>query len=492
MTGRSVVGAAWAVGAVKPLTCQSDNIGTDNVSPSCSASPSGGNASYWGRVACEVEVNAMNFIRELGAKYKRLAALPGSRLPKWYDAAPVELVGLNHVLEFTVTLPDHKAEETAGIWRKAWKRFNDKFLRVHPVLGEWLRVMETHKRGALHAHIMIESRLPVGQESARWKRVDGKVRVDGRSVPPWLVFFWEELRGSKDKPGVLQRYGFGYRHTLQPIKKDGKSVGKYFAKYIRKGIRDKRPEHLKSVRMREYSSRFPRAARAMCPVFERVKCEHTGEMVERRLKVKYWSEKHKEMKVRTVTRPGFDVQSFSKRRRRKDMAKVSRQLGFEEISEWGETFGKRWAYYANPVIALEPCNVAELMEGEPWELVAKARAMARYSSLVPLYALRDPSTDTVKQVTQAEFDFIEDFSLKRSENWAFLGFRVGENPKIIDFAQAFEETFFESEYHWERLEKQRVKVRSWRSRPEPVEVEQARQPEEYQTEWDIGKAVGYV
>lgn len=456
----------------EPLPCPSDNISvsrasdtvirtaqaasqpaqipaTESTESNASQTPPTrpqGNAVYWSRRALEIEINAPDFIRRLGQKYKLQA---NARSDDWYNGLSDAEAGLCHALEFTITLDPNTAgriEDSGKYFNERWKAFNDRWLRYDERFGDWLRVLEPQKSGLIHAHILIESSCRIPHDALRWRKTrEGKTVVAGDSCPPWLTACWKELRGEPDGPeiGVLRRFGFGYRHTLQPIKQGGAVAGKYFAKYIRKGIGTPRKDHLSGLRMCDYSRAFPRCARAVQSVKD-----DDGNPV----RVEYWSEKHQEYRERILCKPGFDPNTHSARRRRKDMAIVAEQLEFKEISEFAEKLGPRWAWYANPVIALADYNDEQLeglLHGEPWELVAKARAMARYTRLEPWYIVQVKGEERIWR--QSEFDFCNDFEVKQAGNWEFAGFYKPGAGTLMPFEEAFRETWFAREFFWGKL-----------------------------------------
>jgi hypothetical protein len=72
--------------------------------------------------------------------------------------------------------------------------------------------------------------------------------------------FWSSRAARGKKParvGAAERYGFGGRVELLPIRKNAEALASYLSKYLSKGFVNRRQDD-KGVRLISYSKTFPR------------------------------------------------------------------------------------------------------------------------------------------------------------------------------------------------------------------------------------------
>ena len=129
---------------------------------------------------------------------------------------------------------------------------NDRFLA-------WVKVGERTKKGVVHFHLLVVCK----QEIRRGFDFDAVNNRDYRSVCPYLRkewAFWSSRKASPKKParvGAAERYGFGGRVELKPIRKNAEAVASYLSKYLSKGCSTRQLRD-KGVRLISYSKSFPR------------------------------------------------------------------------------------------------------------------------------------------------------------------------------------------------------------------------------------------
>ncbi len=133
---------------------------------------------------------------------------------------------------------------------EAQRRFNSFATHVlRPMFGKWVVVVERHRRGGVHFHLLVDAKADIRTHSAGKGVVDfdGFKRRDYRSASPALRLLWSRLRNA------ALRYGFGERATeLLPIKVSGHAVACYLTKYLTKHMAHRRPED-KRKRLVRYS-----------------------------------------------------------------------------------------------------------------------------------------------------------------------------------------------------------------------------------------------
>lgn len=136
-------------------------------------------------------------------------------------------------LTFADDVQDHK---------EATKRFNSLSTGVlNERYVEWIRVSERQKSGRWHFHLVVVCQHDV----RRGLDFPAIARRDYRSASPALRSEWAFWRKT------AKRYGFG-RSELLPVKKTGKALAHYIAKYISKGFTYRRIED-KGARLVSYS-----------------------------------------------------------------------------------------------------------------------------------------------------------------------------------------------------------------------------------------------
>lgn len=129
---------------------------------------------------------------------------------------------------------------------------NDRFLA-------WVKVGERTEKGVVHFHLVVVCK----QEIRRGFDFDAVNNRNYRSVCPYLRdewAFWRSSAARGKKParvGAAERYGFGGRVELKPIRKSAEAVANYLSKYLSKGWAN-RESRDKGVRLISYSKTFPR------------------------------------------------------------------------------------------------------------------------------------------------------------------------------------------------------------------------------------------
>lgn len=167
----------------------------------------------------------------------------------------IERFGDASVGFLTLTFPENLTD-----FEEAQRRFNSFWTNCgRELFGDYLRVIEVQKRGAVHYHLLVS--LPVDVKGAfDWDaftqaqdfRRNGDmpafraltreyVRKLKEGGAEWLVNTWATLRE------VLPRYGFG-RSELLPIRSNFEGMSKYIGKYISKS-QVNRPPEMKGVRL---------------------------------------------------------------------------------------------------------------------------------------------------------------------------------------------------------------------------------------------------
>ena len=162
---------------------------------------------------------------------------------------------IGHIGLFTLT---YKKDQQC--FREAGKDFNslttgvlnDRFL-------DWVKVGERTEKGVVHFHLVVVCK----EEIRRGFDFDAVNNRDYRSVRPYLRdewAFWRSNAARGKKParvGAAERYGFGGRVELKPIRKSAEAVANYLSKYLSKGWAN-RESRDKGVRLISYSKTFPR------------------------------------------------------------------------------------------------------------------------------------------------------------------------------------------------------------------------------------------
>jgi hypothetical protein len=166
-----------------------------------------------------------------------------------------EAYPIGHIGFFTLTYSDNQQS-----FRDAAKDFNslatgvlnDRFLA-------WVKVGERTKKGVVHFHLLVVCK----QEIRRGFDFDAVKNRDYRSASAYIRdewAFWSSRAARGKKParvGAAERYGFGGRVELLPIRKNAEALASYLSKYLSKGFVNRRKDD-KGVRLISYSKTFPR------------------------------------------------------------------------------------------------------------------------------------------------------------------------------------------------------------------------------------------
>jgi hypothetical protein len=165
--------------------------------------------------------------------------------------------GIEHVLMLELTHGHDGPRSLAKKWDRMVKN------GALPWLRDWGRIVEPHKSGAAHYHMVVEGPLGMdvrtgfdfdalrqADEAAQrkdWKECAKWTKIYSASAQPWLRAQWRRLKR------ILPKYGFGTRFRLVPVRTCGTAVAKYVAKYLSKCLgRDLGPEW-KGTRRVEWS-----------------------------------------------------------------------------------------------------------------------------------------------------------------------------------------------------------------------------------------------
>jgi hypothetical protein len=328
-------------------------------------------------------------------------------------------IGQRHCLEFTVTLPGTGCPYDSGReFGKVWDKFNRKYLIPAAWCDTWLQIKEAHKSGFVHAHCLILTTRDTWKAGRppKWYKNQrtGKQQVIGRTCADWIPTLWEKFRS-----GLLNRYGLGTRHTLQPIQDAGK-FSKYLSKYLTKGFKEQRPEHLKHLRLVNYAQNFPRAcrvfwykrhqdpggkeARRLIHYMTKEKRGPTGEIIEESKPAKRW-----EMAT------AFSFNGPAGRYRRKRLADIAANFQATDYSDLPRLFGPKFAYYLEPLLCLSN------PPGEDWTILEEG-ALAYKIAGIERFTPFDPqmvSPDGYR-ATLAELDRMQDQEKARTYRFAWL------------------------------------------------------------------------
>ncbi len=205
---------------------------------------------------------ANKILRRFNNKYLKQARERHTNLRRLIDHRTED-----HVLELTLTFP--KSSQPISP-QELGKRFNSfatnhldrKTYRGKKMFPEWIRFIEPHSndskktrytktlpRKSLHVHVILGVSPSVNHPMREFEDYDD---FDAAYTPPqWLTDWIEELKK------VLPRYGFGLQYSVNPIKSNRRSFGKYFVKTIRKYAgKNGRPKYLKRVHLVTYGGGF--------------------------------------------------------------------------------------------------------------------------------------------------------------------------------------------------------------------------------------------
>jgi len=146
--------------------------------------------------------------------------------------AMVETAGLERVGFLTLTFK-------GGIPSlvEAQRRFNSFASHFLKRFGSWIAVVERHRKGGVHFHLLVDCKLDIRTNAKGQGTVDFDAfkRRDYRSASQNLRTMWAECRQAQ------KRYGFGERAIeLLPIRVSGKAVASYLSKYLGKHLANRR------------------------------------------------------------------------------------------------------------------------------------------------------------------------------------------------------------------------------------------------------------
>lgn len=186
-------------------------------------------------------------------------------------------------LTFRENIKDHKE---AG---KRFDSFNKHFLSPNHDYGHWVNVKERQEKrgkkngdsGALHYHMVVQTvhDIRTGFDFdlyEKWLNED-RTRKRCPTGNDELRRMWRELREA------VQKYGFGWIVSIEPIKSTSEAISRYVGKYVSKHL-EHRIEEDKGARMINYSRGFLRHS----PKFQWL----TINSAEWRSKVKMFSRLH--------------------------------------------------------------------------------------------------------------------------------------------------------------------------------------------------------
>ena len=166
-----------------------------------------------------------------------------------------EAYPIGHIGFLTLTYADGKQS-----FIDAGKDFNSLATGVlNDRFHTWVKVGERTQKGVVHFHLLVVCK----QEIRRGFDFDAVNNRDYRSVCPYLRdewAFWRSSAARSKKParvGAAERYGFGGRVELKPIRKNAEALASYLSKYLSKGFVNRRDDD-KGVRLISYSKSFPR------------------------------------------------------------------------------------------------------------------------------------------------------------------------------------------------------------------------------------------
>jgi|GEM_PF-2242869 len=330
-----------ALAAGEPrLTCQSDNISRLDKKGFYRVS----NTSHYNRAAVALKVNVDRWALDIGLKYStpeiqaefKDSGFTQNVLKAVHDYAR------QHIAELTVTIPHYENEDLLTARRRFTRAFNDLNRRYFKekfshLFGEFVRVFEPHKSGVLHAHIIIETKRPLGVvgKPFKFRKYFGREMVDGRTVAPWVCDVWRAF-----KDGELSDVGIGKIHSLQPIRKGVKEFARYISKYISKDL-GKRAEFMKGLRAVAFSRDFLGGKRLKC--YEN---DYTRP-------ISYFDEKAQKTKIKYPRYAAFCIYCSSSRARRLKLARLGALLKCDE-DDLKAVLGNKWAFLTRDLVGQMP------------------------------------------------------------------------------------------------------------------------------------------
>lgn len=194
---------------------------------------------------------------KLSPYYKRQAHTLHANVVRLSESCPSICYLAFITLTFQENIKDHKE---AG---KRFDSFNKHFLHPNPDYGSWINVKERQEKrgkkngdsGALHYHMVIQTAhdIRTGFDFdlyEKWLDED-RTRKSCPTGNDELRRMWRELREA------VQKYGFGWIVSVEPIKSTKEAISRYVGKYVSKHLQH-RIEEDKGARMINYSRGFLR------------------------------------------------------------------------------------------------------------------------------------------------------------------------------------------------------------------------------------------
>lgn len=159
---------------------------------------------------------------QLSGSQRKTARAIEINVDRMISEAGIEMVGF-----LTLTVGESRGENFVQVRdaAEASKRIHTLARRFLPSLFErWVIVTERHKSGAIHFHLIVQTRGAI-REQFDWAAVRAG---DYSSACPALRRIWALLRAE------LPSFGFG-RAQLEPLK-NGEAASRYVAKYVEKNL----------------------------------------------------------------------------------------------------------------------------------------------------------------------------------------------------------------------------------------------------------------
>jgi hypothetical protein len=185
---------------------------------------------------------------KLSPYFKRQAHTLHSNVVRMAEGVP----DIGHLAFITLTFRKNLDHHEAG---KCFNSFNNNFLRPNPDYGHWVSVKERQKRGAIHYHLIAQTNLDIREGFdfdlyEAWLNSD-RTRKRCPTGNDELRRMWSELRDS------IQKYGFGWIVSIEPIKSTSEAISRYVGKYVSKHLENRTAQD-KGARLINYSQGFLR------------------------------------------------------------------------------------------------------------------------------------------------------------------------------------------------------------------------------------------
>lgn len=167
-------------------------------------------------------MNQLDLPFQLSGSQRKTARAIEVNVDRMIAEASIEKVGF-----LTLTVGEFEGENFVQVRdaKEASRRINNLARRFLPsVFERWVIVTERHKSGAIHFHLIVETRQEI-RASYDWASVRSGCFV---SACQELRRIWALLRA--ELPG----FGFG-RAQLEPLK-NGEAASRYVAKYVEKNL----------------------------------------------------------------------------------------------------------------------------------------------------------------------------------------------------------------------------------------------------------------